>query len=587
MVAPTSVPGRPRRWREAWLAFSLGMLAMLVLLELGLRVTGAVFQRGVGPETSGEFTILCVGDSYTYGLGAPSGRGWPGQLEELLEARGLPTRAVNRGVLSGTSHDVFESIEDDISQSRPDLVLMLVGSSNPSDYRGYFAWQAERSALARVYQAIWEVRVVRLIGFLTRDMRRHRLEGMVEHELQPPPQVGHAPGGPPPPPEAGAPHHHTHEEIEARTHCPGAQVPLAEALRIYQAGPQAEALDPLQRTLEQDPGCDMARSMAVGIALTTDRFELASTLLDGGGRGGELPLEALRTFILYGHARHVVDWMERELSSLPEVGPSELELLGAAYEAVGDLERADQTFERCQQRPVSACSCTWARARVALRAGDQEAARAQLAILDRTSRESCGPRDMVGLVGVQCSMGLTQQARERFFQALTTNPGEWYGLLRLIQPCLTEEDLPRVEQALRASAPDVAVLEEVIRELRRGQDIQALVEPWLEGEIAAIARTVRSHDLPLVMATYPNPLWVNQALRRAAEAEDIPLVDNEQRFLVLQEQGVQLDELYAHDGNNPLVNNDHCSERGYGVLAQGFLETLEAEDLLPTNSPRE
>ncbi|MCZ7586423.1 MAG: SGNH/GDSL hydrolase family protein [Deltaproteobacteria bacterium] len=39
------------------------------------------------PRAAVEFHILCVGDSHTAGSGAPSGRGYPEQLQELLDAR--------------------------------------------------------------------------------------------------------------------------------------------------------------------------------------------------------------------------------------------------------------------------------------------------------------------------------------------------------------------------------------------------------------------------------------------------------------------------------------------------------------------
>ena len=116
--------GRRAGWSLAGAAF------LILALEAGFRLSGAAVRlaRWAGPGAPGVRTVLCEGDSFTYGIG---GRGFPSQLEELLAGRaGGPYRVVNMGVPglnTGLLADVFES---HLEVYRPDVVLVVAGEDN-------------------------------------------------------------------------------------------------------------------------------------------------------------------------------------------------------------------------------------------------------------------------------------------------------------------------------------------------------------------------------------------------------------------------------------------------------------------------
>ena len=72
---------------------------------------------------SGE-TIVCFGDSLTYGTGARKGMDYPSQLSGMI---GMPI--VNEGVPGDTTSDALRRI-DDVLQRNPRIVLITLGGND-------------------------------------------------------------------------------------------------------------------------------------------------------------------------------------------------------------------------------------------------------------------------------------------------------------------------------------------------------------------------------------------------------------------------------------------------------------------------
>ena len=92
--------------RRLFHVLAAGVL-LLVLGELALWVAGQAVGWGyrrshravpVAESSAGPFRILCVGDSFTFGVGAPPGGSYPAQLESVLPG----AQVINAG-LPGTS----------------------------------------------------------------------------------------------------------------------------------------------------------------------------------------------------------------------------------------------------------------------------------------------------------------------------------------------------------------------------------------------------------------------------------------------------------------------------------------------------
>ena len=71
----------------------VALIATVLVLELTLQLVGAfgspLFIRSSGiPGSPDATTILCVGDSHTYGATLPDEESYPTQLQALLEKHG-------------------------------------------------------------------------------------------------------------------------------------------------------------------------------------------------------------------------------------------------------------------------------------------------------------------------------------------------------------------------------------------------------------------------------------------------------------------------------------------------------------------
>lgn len=151
-------------------------LLSLVLLELVLQVASLVattwFRREATPTPKdGRRTVLCVGDSFTYGLGASSHESgaYPAQLQSILdEAQPSFWRVVNGGFPGRNSRQLLERLEGQLTTHRPEFVCILVGLndrwSHPARWTGDSkladdGWRLEWRTL-RLWRLLWQPRAV-------------------------------------------------------------------------------------------------------------------------------------------------------------------------------------------------------------------------------------------------------------------------------------------------------------------------------------------------------------------------------------------------------------------------------------------
>ncbi len=155
------------------LATALGIAGALVLLEVLLQVA-ALGLFWFGTESSiahasakGERVVLCVGDSFTFGLHASSPlESYPAILGRMAAQSGTTGVAViNRGVPGQSSRDVLQRLIPDLEQLRPETVLVLVGT-NDFTFRPALLEADDLTHVAQPTFA-WRLRTWRLLQLLT------------------------------------------------------------------------------------------------------------------------------------------------------------------------------------------------------------------------------------------------------------------------------------------------------------------------------------------------------------------------------------------------------------------------------------
>lgn len=115
-----------KRRRLLSLLFGVGLA--LLATELALQIGAFVIWKRHADAPAIRGDILCVGDSFTYGLGATGdGGSYPRQLEAQLRARGEPIDVVNGGWPGQTSRAVLLRLPEQLVRHRPRRVCVLVG----------------------------------------------------------------------------------------------------------------------------------------------------------------------------------------------------------------------------------------------------------------------------------------------------------------------------------------------------------------------------------------------------------------------------------------------------------------------------
>ena len=135
-----------RTLRQALIAFVATLLVIEVGLQLASLVARPLLSRKPGRDASrNAITILCVGDSHTYGAKLPDEDSYPSQLQVLLAER-YPEwgfNVVNLGFPGVNSAFVASRLESQIRQIRPHLVLVSGGSNNIWNSIETEAWETD------------------------------------------------------------------------------------------------------------------------------------------------------------------------------------------------------------------------------------------------------------------------------------------------------------------------------------------------------------------------------------------------------------------------------------------------------------
>ncbi len=157
------------RWRKPLVAVVVFLVTLELVLQIGA-LAMAMFFAPPGQATNGA--VLCVGDSFTFGVGARSpATSYPGQLTAALAARGMPGVAVtNAGFPGQHSGDVLSKLQSQLTPSTK-VVCVLVGTNDSWRHpvRVDLAELAREQTTASTGSGFqWRWRTARLFQLLTR-----------------------------------------------------------------------------------------------------------------------------------------------------------------------------------------------------------------------------------------------------------------------------------------------------------------------------------------------------------------------------------------------------------------------------------
>ncbi|HEX5052111.1 MAG TPA: GDSL-type esterase/lipase family protein [Planctomycetota bacterium] len=521
------------RWRKALLA----VVVFLVTLELVLQV-GALAAATLLPRAGGGGAVLCVGDSFTFGVGATSpATSYPGRLPAALAARGLAGVTVhNAGFPGQHSGDVLRRLPGQLSAATR-VLCVLVGTND--------AWRhPSRVDLAELRGAAgfntsrfeWCWRTARLVQLAARfDAGAWRRRGDADAE------AAATVAGP------------TAEDAAigwaelarwglaidgGRTgrYEPDRTLPSSsndEFWRLMGAGDFARACSRAEQSVREHPESPLALQQVVAAAARTGQRD-----------------EALAA----------VDRLAQLARSTPS--PAATECLAQAYLTSGQPDLAMATArQRIAEQPLSIMAWDSLQQAAFVLGRRDDALRAMpetMRLLGRSnpSRSAFIARNFARWFlesDPEKAVGLLVGAH--FVDA---NCDETRASLIVAMPLVERR---RFEAALTAMGPEreaARVLGTMLDEVYAGKG----ADEWaavLREHLAGMHEIARSRGVQLVVLGYPfaQPM-VEQAQREAARSLGVPFVAIRERFDR---------ELRTRAREDLFVPDGHCSDAGYALIA--------------------
>ena len=115
------------------------------------------------PDQSNYETIVCFGDSLTYGTGASEGMDYPSQLSKLIDKPVL-----NAGVAGDTTARALRRLERDVLSKKPDVVLITLGGN---DLKNGVSKNIAFNNLRKIVEAVQQQGATVIIGGLKFPLR--------------------------------------------------------------------------------------------------------------------------------------------------------------------------------------------------------------------------------------------------------------------------------------------------------------------------------------------------------------------------------------------------------------------------------
>ena len=104
--------------KKKLLSFFIGLVMAAFLLEIGLRIISRIYLRKtisneklLSGSKNSCYTILCLGESFTFGTGATAGNDYPNQLKNLLNSRNKDKvfKIINHGIPGQNTSQLLNS----------------------------------------------------------------------------------------------------------------------------------------------------------------------------------------------------------------------------------------------------------------------------------------------------------------------------------------------------------------------------------------------------------------------------------------------------------------------------------------------
>lgn len=168
--------------KQKTFAFVAGVSICLLIFEISIRLIGLTYAYLAEIDTDDmaetSITILSIGDSFTFGIGATKDLSYPAQLEKMVNESTSKQKVsvINRGWPGQNSSQFLLRLPRYLEEFQPDVVTILIGGQNLVNYFGYKDYlentgEQKRTLVMVLNDSFEQIRIYKFIRLLFRDSR--------------------------------------------------------------------------------------------------------------------------------------------------------------------------------------------------------------------------------------------------------------------------------------------------------------------------------------------------------------------------------------------------------------------------------
>jgi len=134
-----------------------------------------------------KYTVVCVGNSHTFGVGTSYKYSYPEQLETLLSKNNPNNKfsVINLGVPGDTTSNQVERLSKILEENKVDIILFLTGRNNQLELR---IWK-NKSLIKKIIFKVQSLRIYKIIKYLIdhildkkNDKNKIKFKEMINYE---------------------------------------------------------------------------------------------------------------------------------------------------------------------------------------------------------------------------------------------------------------------------------------------------------------------------------------------------------------------------------------------------------------------
>lgn len=170
----------------------IGIFIAIISIDISLGVLGYFYKGSYRANStklsSDTYKILCLGNSYTFGGGAPPGQSYPDHLQRIFDAKinNHRVKVINKGINNFNSANLLHKLEELIKEHRADFIILRSGSENSNNFHNYSHYlKREKRGVKWFYYVndfLYNLRSYRLITLLLDRLDKSKTQSYSEQD---------------------------------------------------------------------------------------------------------------------------------------------------------------------------------------------------------------------------------------------------------------------------------------------------------------------------------------------------------------------------------------------------------------------